>query len=108
MTMTSTARVQLDRFRRIDEIEWQAMMAQPVAPRTAMGARNEITSHHLIATALVGQLRECWARRRSYQRRHGMTSYFDAYVRDAIRGLRHRRGQIKALNAEVDAIETRS
>lgn len=103
--MTSTARVQVDRFRRIDAVEWQSIMAQPIPPRTAMDVRNEITSHHLIAAALVGSLRERWGRRRAYRRRHGMTRYFDASVRDAIRGLRYRRGLIADLNAEVTRIE---
>lgn len=103
--MTSSARIQIDRFRRIDAVEWQSIMAQPIPSRTAMDVRNEITGHHLIAAALVGSLRECWGRRRAYQRRHGMTRYFDASVRDAIRGLRHRRGLIADLNAEVARIE---
>lgn len=104
--MTSSARIQVDRFRRIDEVEWQSIASQPIPPRTAMDVRNEITGHHLIAAALVGSLRECWGRRRAYQRRHGMTRHFDASVREAVRGLRYRRGLIDALNAAVEAIET--
>jgi len=112
--MVSTARVQIDRFHTVDEVEWQTIQADS-APRTVEVIERDLLRAHGAAASCERQIRENWSIRRAIQKRHGM-SRLDGYgrserkvnlIRSAIESLRSYRAKVATLNAEVEAIETR-
>ncbi len=110
--MPSTARVQINRFVTVDEIEWQAIQAAD-APRTVEVIERELLRAHGEAIHDERRIREYLAIRRAIIKRDGFRTYggksarFYFQIQSFVAGLRAARKQIAALNAEVEAIETR-
>lgn len=113
--MTSTARIPLDRFRYIDEIEWQDI-ARASRPRTVADVELDLLRAHGSAASCERQIREFWSIRRVIQKRNGMArldgwgkSERNVFLIKSTAGfLRHYRGKVEALNGEIEAMEGRS
>lgn len=97
--MASTARVQIDAFHSVDEVEHLNILAQD-----RVSIRDRITDHHLVAVSLVNRIRKLWAQRRQVQARGNNPVHFSRGIKADVRCLRDRRKQIAKLNAELQPI----
>lgn len=107
--------IQLDRFRRVSELEAIAML-EAARPRTVATIEHDLLRVHATAAGIEHSIRDFWKIRRRIQQRHGMHGSCGAckserqyhLLRGLVDGLRARRGEIAELNGEVERVECAS